>query len=85
MDKNNNFNLKDVEIRINSLSEQQMSHILSELPNKNGQKGKILLYDLQPKAKERNKTNLEQKLITQAKDKNWNLDYINKDGYRKSL
>ncbi|MFJ1401493.1 Ig domain-containing protein [Capnocytophaga canimorsus] len=85
MDKNNNFNLKDVEIRMNSLSEQQMSHILSELPNKNGQKGKILLYDLQPKAKERNKTNLEQKLITQAKDKNWNLDYINKDGYRKSL
>nr|WP_041987893.1 hypothetical protein [Capnocytophaga canimorsus] len=55
MDKNNNFNLKDVEIRINSLSEQQMSHILSELPDKNGQKGKILLYDLQPKAKERNK------------------------------
>ncbi|ATA91786.1 hypothetical protein CGC56_06135 [Capnocytophaga canimorsus] len=85
MDKNNNFNLKDVEIRMNSLSEQQMSHILSELPNKNGQKGKILLYDLQPKAKERNKTNLEQKLITQAKDKNWNLDYINKDGYRQSL
>lgn len=85
MDKNNNRNLKDIEIIRNSLSEQQMNYILSELPDRNGQKGEILLYDLQPKSKERNKTNLQQELITQAKNKKWNLDYINENGYRQGL
>ncbi|CEN52577.1 hypothetical protein CCAN11_2480007 [Capnocytophaga canimorsus] len=54
-------------------------------PIKTDKKEKYYFMIYNQKLKNVTKTNLEQKLITQAKDKNWNLDYINKDGYRQSL